>query len=108
MKMNKQLTREESIANLDKYLAEKREMIIRDFIDNGESIHQLSLHNILQFQDGNFTHVNKGDKFKLQISFSKKQFGIPELKGLPRKSEEWRLHPLVLLLWKDEIREDEK
>lgn len=93
---------------IDEKLKYFRKLLIKSFLKNNEDIKMLSLHSIADFQEGNFSRTGKGKLLKLQLGFNAEQFVTKNHKGIPVKSEHWRIQPLVLCVWKEELNEDEK
>jgi len=86
----------------DKLLLIKK-VLLKSF-DVGE-IKSLSLHGMNEFQT-KFTRVKKNDLLKIQLVFNGEQFS--RVKGIPIKTNQWRIQPVILNVWKDKPREDEK
>ena len=105
---NTKNNKSDSIKIIDDQLKIFRDMLINSYLDDNGKITGLSLHNIGEFQNGTFSRPSKGNKLKMQLGFPSEQFVSTGCSGIPIKPNDWRVQPLILCVWKQELKEDEK
>ncbi len=100
--------KEESIKIIDEQLKEIREDLINTFLKGDGAVTALSTHSLESMQNGNFTRVARRDMLKIQLGFPSRQFVTKEHKGIPTKPNNWRIQPMILLVWKQKLTSEEK
>lgn len=103
-------TNDEKKKLIESVIASVKSTLEKTYLNSDLEIYQGGLFAMQSFQNGNFSRVGKGKKelVKMQLGFNPKQFICEEKTGLPMKIEDWRVLPLIMLVWQKQPEDDEK